>query len=85
MEIGERKINMMRHFNAREGFTKKDDTLPERIFEPFQDGPSKGIALDKEKYEKSKELYYEIAGWDEETGNPTNGTLKRLYLDWIAI
>ena len=85
MEIGERKINMMRYFNAREGFTKKDDTLPERLFEPFQDGPSRGIALDKDKYEKSKELYYEIAGWDKETGNPTNGTLKRLYLDWIAI
>ncbi|HSH34919.1 aldehyde ferredoxin oxidoreductase family protein [Schnuerera sp.] len=82
MEIGERKINMMRYFNAREGFTKEDDSLPERLFEPFKDGPSKGVALDKEKYKKSKELYYQIAGWDEETGNPTIGTLKRLYLGW---
>lgn len=82
MEIGERKINMMRYFNAREGFTKEDDTLPERIFEPFQDGPSKGIALDREKYERAKKLYYEIAGWDGETGNPTIGTLKKLSLAW---
>lgn len=82
MEIGERKINMMRHFNGREGFTKEDDTLPERIFEPFKDGPSKGVALDREKYEKAKNLYYEIAGWDEESGNPTSGTLKRLSLGW---
>lgn len=85
MEIGERKINMMRHFNAREGFTKEDDTLPERLFEPFKDGPSKGVALDREKYEKSKELYYEIAGWDKKTGNPTEGTLKRLSLGWLTM
>ncbi len=83
MLIGERKVNMMRYFNAREGFTKEDDTLPERLFEPFQDGPSKGVALDREKYEKSKELYYEIAGWDKETGNPTEGTLKKLSLSWV--
>lgn len=83
MEIGERKINMMRYFNAREGFTREDDTLPERLFEPFRDGPSKGVALDREKYERSKELYYEIAGWDKETGNPREGTLKRLALAWL--
>lgn len=83
MEIGERKINMMRYFNSREGFTKEDDTLPERVFEPFQDGPSKGVALDREKYEKAKETYYEIAGCDRKTGNPTEGKLKRLSLGWL--
>jgi len=83
MEIGERKINMMRYFNAREGFTKEDDVLPERLFEPFKDGPSKGRALDREKYENAKKLYYEIAGWDEKNGNPTFGTLKKLSLGWL--
>ncbi|MCF6466199.1 aldehyde ferredoxin oxidoreductase family protein [Clostridium sp. Cult2] len=84
MKIGERKVNMMRYFNAREGFTRDDDTLPERLFQPFKDGPSKGVSLDREKYEKSKELYYDIAGWDKETGNPTVGTLKRLSLGWLG-
>ncbi|MCF6462178.1 aldehyde ferredoxin oxidoreductase family protein [Clostridium sp. Cult1] len=83
MLIGERRINMMRYFNAQAGFDKKDDYLPDRLFEPFQEGPSKGIALDREKFEKSLETYYEIAGWDQETGNPTTGTLKKLSLGWL--
>lgn len=83
MEIGERKINMMRYFNAREGFTREDDTIPDRIFEPFKDGPSKGKALVKEKYQKAKEYYYEIAGWDRKTGNPTEETLRKLELEWL--
>ncbi len=33
MRIGERRINMMRYFNAKAGFTKEDDKLPKRLFE----------------------------------------------------
>lgn len=83
MRIGERRINMMRYFNEREGFTKKDDTLPERIFEPLTDGPSKGIYLDKTKFEEAKELYYEFAGWDKDTGNPKDSTLRKLSIGWL--
>lgn len=83
MQIGERRINMMRYFNAREGFTKAQDTLPERIFQPFSDGPSKGRCLDKETFESAKELYYEFAGWDKETGNPTSSNLRKLSLQWL--
>ena len=83
MLVGERRINMMRYFNAIAGFTKADDKLPERIFEPFKDGPSKGIYVDKKEFEKAKESYYEIAGWDRETGNPTVATMKKLSLQWL--
>ena len=83
MLVGERRINMMRYFNAREGFTKEDDMLPERMFEPFTDGPSEGVALDKEAHEKAKGTYYEMAGWDKETGNPTEIVLRKLSLDWL--
>ena len=83
MMVGERRINMMRYFNAREGFTKEDDKLPERIFEPFKDGPSKGVYLDKEAFNEAKELYYDFAGWDKETGNPNEAILRRLSLDWL--
>jgi len=31
MLVGERRINLMRAFNAREGFNESDDTLPDRI------------------------------------------------------
>lgn len=83
MRVGERRINMMRYFNAKAGFTKKDDYLPKRIFEPMPDGPSKGIQIDEKKFNEAKELYYEFAGWDKETGNPTEATLRKLYLGWL--
>lgn len=83
MLAGERRINMMRFFNAREGFDKKDDRLPDRLFEPFKDGPSKGISLNRDMFESAKEAYYQLAGWDRNTGNPTEVSLKRLSLDWL--
>src|SRR5690606_14647322 len=78
MRVGERRINMMRYFNAKAGFTKKDDYLPKKIFEKMPDGPSKGIQLDEKKLNEAKELYYEFAGWDKETGNPTESILRKL-------
>lgn len=84
MQIGERRINMMRWFNAREGFTRKNDTLPKRFFTPLPDGPSKGISIDKEKFEKCIETYYQIAGWNSKTGNPEEGSLLKLSLGWLA-
>lgn len=83
MRVGERRINMMRFFNAREGFTKEDDVLPERLFKPFTDGPSKGVQLDREDFYNARELYYSFAGWDEKTGNPTASTLRKLSLEWL--
>lgn len=83
MQVGERRINMMRYFNGREGFTKEDDKLPDRIFEPLKGGPTDGVVLDKEAHEEAKTLYYELAGWDKETGNPTESTIKKLSLQWL--
>ncbi len=84
MQIGERRINMMRAFNAREGFTAKDDKIPDRLFEPLPDGPAKGARVDRESFEAAKKRYYELAGWDPETGNPTEATLKNLRLEWLV-
>lgn len=83
MKVGERRTNMLRAFNAREGFSAKDDTLPDRLFEPLPDGPSKGLKVDRKEWEQAKRDYYAIAGWDVETGNPTSGKLLELGLDWI--
>ena len=83
MRIGERRINMMRHFNAKNGFSKKDDKLPKRLFKAFQSGPEKGIKLDEDLFNKAINKYYLMAGWDAETGNPTESTLRKLSLDWI--
>lgn len=83
MRIGERRINMMRYFNAREGFAKGNDTLPERVFKPLPDGPSQGKYVDKEQFCKALDTYYQFAGWDMETGNPTASTLRKLSLGWL--
>jgi aldehyde:ferredoxin oxidoreductase len=83
LETGERCLNMMRHFNAREGFTREHDVLPERVFKPIPEGPGKGTGINKEDFSKGQEMYYKIAGWDEKTGNPTEKTLKKLKLDWL--
>lgn len=82
-EVGERRINMMRYFNAREGYSRVDDTLPERMFIPMPDGPNAGVKITRDDFELALDDYYELAGWDLETGNPTEETLKRLGLEWI--
>lgn len=82
LKAGERSNVMMRIFNFREGFTKKDDTLPERIFEGLQNGALKGEKIDRDEFKKMKELYYKMAGWDE-AGYPTEAKLAELGLEWV--
>jgi aldehyde:ferredoxin oxidoreductase len=83
MKVGERRLNMMRAFNAREGFGRKDDWLPARCFEPKKGGPSDGYAVSEEELRQALDWYYAIAGWDAE-GKPTRGKLLELGLGWVA-
>jgi aldehyde:ferredoxin oxidoreductase len=82
MKAGERKTNMMRQINARRGFNRKDDTLPERLYQPLPDGPSQGAQVDREQFPVLLDRYYGIMGWDLATGNPTPGKLMELGLEW---
>ena len=81
MKAGERKITMMRLLNLRRGFTEKDDVLPEKMFQPLYDGPTKGRSVDREAFKEMKALYYGFLGWDE-AGVPTKGKLAELGLEW---
>jgi aldehyde:ferredoxin oxidoreductase len=83
MTIGARRLNMLRAFNAREGITREQDTLPKRLFEPLEGGPSNGKFIDREEFEAALATYYEMAGWDSVTGNPTAATLEDLGLGWL--
>jgi len=84
MLLGERRINLMKAFNAREGFSSKDDVLPPRLHEdPLVDnGPRKGAVVDEANFLKQRENYYVMSGWDPVTGNPTEVKLRELGLDW---
>jgi len=82
LHIGEKAYNLERCFNVREGFDRKDDTLPRRFLtEPLQGGIRGGerirtpdIILDE---------YYAARGWDR-NGIPTEETLARLGLEEVA-
>ena len=84
VKAGERANTMSRLFNYREGFTAADDTLPPRMFEAFADGPLEGERIDPQEFGAAKKLYYQMAGWDTETGAPTPGKLAELDLVWAA-
>jgi aldehyde:ferredoxin oxidoreductase len=78
--IGERIVNLERLFIAREGITRKDDTLPARfLHEPLPEGsgPSTGSVLE---LEPMLDEYYRARGWDLETGLPTRDKLTELGL-----
>jgi aldehyde:ferredoxin oxidoreductase len=82
MKVGERRVNMMRQLNARRGFAREQDRLPERLSEALPDGPAKGKHVDNEAFAKMLEQYYGLMGWDEKSGNPTDAKLLELGLEW---
>jgi aldehyde:ferredoxin oxidoreductase len=84
LEIGERATNLARVYNAREGFTRKDDTLPERLFGPLENGPLKGEVFPRDDFEAALTVLYGLKGWHPETGIPTRERLETLSLGWAA-
>jgi aldehyde:ferredoxin oxidoreductase len=79
-QIGERVNNVARLFNGREGFNRKDDTLPERLMtEPIRGGASAGQLISRADLDAMLDEYYEARGWDR-NGNPTAAKLKELGL-----
>jgi len=84
-QIGRRRLNLMRAYNAREGLTRDHDTLPKKLFtQPLSGGRSDGIALDPAELDTAITQYLELAGWDVETGVPRRGTLEEVGLGWVA-
>jgi aldehyde:ferredoxin oxidoreductase len=78
MKVGERRLNMLRYFNAREGFARKDDTLPKKFFQPLAgEGPTAGVALDPAEVEAALDTYYQLMGWTPD-GVPTQAKLVEL-------
>jgi aldehyde:ferredoxin oxidoreductase len=84
LRVGERRLNMLRAFNAREGIDRSADTLPRRIQKGLVGGESDGEAVTEEEIEQAKDWYYALAGWDVASGTPSRGKLEALGLDWVA-
>ncbi len=84
MKVGERRLNLLRVFNAREGFTRVQDTLPKKFFMPLKGtGPTAGFALDPVEFSRSLDQYYSIVGWTSD-GNPTRGKMVELGIEWAG-
>ena len=84
LQVGERRLNMLRAFNAREGFTREDDKLPKKMAKALKGGRSDGFKFTSEELEKAKDTYYALAGWDVATGTPGSEKLAELGLDWLV-
>lgn len=82
--VAERIYNLERVFNLREGFGRKDDTLPKRMLtEPLEQkgGPAHGQIVRKQ--DTLLDEYYQSRGWTRE-GIPTPQKLKALGLDAVV-
>jgi aldehyde:ferredoxin oxidoreductase len=82
--VGERVLNLQRMFNMREGLTREDDHLPERVAgQPdsgFYENEARCAISD---FDSMLDEYYEARDWDLKTGIPSKEKLKQLGLENI--
>ncbi len=77
-EIGVRVLNIGRAFNQREGFTRKDDTIPKRLVnEALENGPAAGQKIPQAEFDRMLSDYYACMGWTDD------GTLPQELLDTL--
>ncbi|MCF6248479.1 MAG: aldehyde ferredoxin oxidoreductase family protein [Desulfobacula sp.] len=77
MMAGERIINAERLFLIKAGFTRKDDSLPDRLTKtPAPTGPAKGCVC---HLDNMLDEYYKVQGWTDD-GIPEETLLNRLGL-----
>jgi aldehyde:ferredoxin oxidoreductase len=83
MEAGQRIVTLERCFNVREGADRrKEEHLPWRMMhEPLQAGPNAGRVTSPEQLDLMLDEYYDLHGWELETGHPTADSLAALGLE----
>jgi aldehyde:ferredoxin oxidoreductase len=78
-QVGERIVNLQRCYNGLHGITRSDDALPWRFTRvPSPSGNALGSVC---KLDEMLEGYYQLRGWDPESGLPGAETLRRLGLE----
>jgi aldehyde:ferredoxin oxidoreductase len=85
-KIAERQLNLEKAFNLRHTrFGRKDDLpTPRDMSEPIPSGALAGWKWDEDKYNRMLDEYYDLHGWDRETGFPKRETLVNLGLERVA-
>lgn len=77
LKTGERIWNLERIYNLKAGFSGKDDTLPERLFEARSE--EKGNGIRRHEFETALQEYYHYRGWNKE-GVPLREKLEELKI-----
>lgn len=84
MQIGRRTINRLRVFNVWHGLTKEMEAPSARYGSVPIDGPAAGVNP-MLHWDFMKSVYYQMMGWDPNTGRPYPETLRRLGLDDLIV
>jgi aldehyde:ferredoxin oxidoreductase len=84
LDAGERAINLARMFNIREGFSRPDDRLPDRLHTPLEGGALTGTSIDRKAFDEAIAALYTLKGWDPATGVPTVERLRDLGIEWTS-
>jgi aldehyde:ferredoxin oxidoreductase len=80
--VGRRAVNLMKAFNIRAGINKEADRPSTRYGSTPIDGPSKGKSITRH-WDIMLNNYYQLMGWDVETGKPLPETLEKLGLKHV--
>jgi aldehyde:ferredoxin oxidoreductase len=83
MEIGRRIQTLRQCFNIREGLQPADVHLPGRSTggSPVRSGPHKGRHV---PVDELRRIYWQVIGWDKDTGIPLPETLQDLGLPQLS-
>lgn len=87
MGVGEKIQTLERAFNLlHAGLGRADDLPPKKFVEiPVHAGIFKGERIDLEKWNRMLDEYYDLHGWDRESGWPMEKTLSALGLQEVAV
>ncbi|MCJ7594773.1 MAG: aldehyde ferredoxin oxidoreductase C-terminal domain-containing protein, partial [Desulfobacterales bacterium] len=85
-QIAQRSYNLEKAFNTlHTDLDRKDDYPPRRYMEePVKSGPYKGYRCEKENWDSMLDAFYDLHGWDRETGLQTRSSLEALGMTEVA-
>ncbi|MCL4535306.1 MAG: hypothetical protein M1370_09145 [Bacteroidetes bacterium] len=83
MDVGRRTVNLLRVFNIRHGVSPELDRPSARYGSTPVDGAAAGKSI-APHFERMVRNYYELMGWDAQTGKPTPQTLQKYGLEFAA-
>jgi aldehyde:ferredoxin oxidoreductase len=80
LQVGERGWNLKRVINNRLGLNGSNDKLPKSLLKAYADGGSAGYQI---PFNEMIQAYYQVRGWNPDTGYPNHEKLTELDLEWV--